>query len=70
MQILLFYDHVTFQIVTQMAASDKDVGPNANITYSFGMNDTVAQKTFFIDPLSGVIRLQQNLNQSVSWWSF
>ncbi|BFY98686.1 hypothetical protein BsWGS_01726 [Bradybaena similaris] len=52
-------------IVTQMAASDKDVGDNANITYSFGMNDTVALRTFSIHPLSGVIQLNQTLNQSI-----
>ncbi|BFZ10503.1 hypothetical protein BsWGS_13542 [Bradybaena similaris] len=53
-------------IVTQMAASDRDIGVNANITYSFGMKDTVALSTFSIHPLSGVIRLEKSLDQSIT----
>ncbi|CAG5122738.1 unnamed protein product, partial [Candidula unifasciata] len=55
-------------IVTRMVATDKDVGANANITYSFGMNDTLALSVFSIDPQTGVIKLVQPLNQSITFY--
>uniref|UniRef100_A0A0B7BPU3 Cadherin domain-containing protein n=1 Tax=Arion vulgaris TaxID=1028688 RepID=A0A0B7BPU3_9EUPU len=51
-------------ILYQMAAQDKDVGQNANITYTLGPSDIITMMTFSINIFTGVISLDSVLDSS------
>lgn len=50
-----------------MVATDNDFGPNANITYSFDVNDTETLNTFSINRFNGIIKLEKTLTRPVSF---